>query len=251
MRAKKIIFTLVVGGIGGVLIGNFILPFLAERSPFGLTSFFNIFVRPQVETVIKETKITIEPDFWRALVPQAEKSVAVVQYFSSSRALISQSNGIILTNDGIIVVPLNAVPKDFSVIQVFENDKIVSGTLLASDAVNNLALIKIESLNLPILAYSDLSNLTLGQSVLLVGKRIDISKPETYIYDSLISEIDGQVLFLDLEKGQKRWPLSGTLAIDSNGKMAGMVQISNLGHVFVMPYGFLKNILDDYLADRT
>lgn len=252
MKVKKTLFTLIIGGIGGVLLGNLVLPVLVEVDFLGSASFLKIFVRPQVQTVIKETEkvVTIEPDFWKEVVPRTEKSVAFIQYFSSAGILLSQSNGIILTNDGLIAVPLNVVPIKFSAIQVFADDKILKGSLATIDAANNLALIKVETANLTILDSVDLNSLSLGQSILIVAKKIKVNKISTFAHISLISEPDGQVLFLDIERGRQRGQISGGIAVDSESKIVGMVQISNQGQVFVLPHRFLRNILEKYLSQK-
>lgn len=250
---KKILLMLIVGGIGGVLLGNFVLPVLVQADFFGSASFFKIFVKSQVETLVKETErvVTIEPDFWKKVVPGVEKSVVFVQYFSSAGTLLSQSNGIILTNDGLIVIPLSSIPRSFSVVQVFSGDRIIKGTLAVSDPASSLALIKLDASSLPILDFADLNNLVLGQNVLVVGKKIAVNKVSTFTHSSLISEIDNQTLFLDLERGQQRGQISGAAAVDSGGKLAGMIQISGQGHVFVMPHSFLRTLLEKYLSSKS
>lgn len=246
---KKVFWTLAIGGLGGVLLVNIILPALVEADFLGSANFLKILVKPQIQTVIKETErvVTIEPDFWKDVLSRAEKSVVFVQYFSSSGILLSQSNGIILTNDGLITVPLNAIPANVSSIQVFGDDKVLKGALATVDSVNNLGLIKVEASNLPILDFADLDNLALGQNVLVVAKKIRINEINTFAHSSMISELTDQVYFLDLVRGQQRGQISGSLAIDSKGKIIGMIQISNQGQVFIMPNSFFERLLEKYL----
>lgn len=250
---KRILFFLIIGGIGGVLLGNLILPVLVKADFFGSANFFKLFVVSEEQPIIKETEkiITAEPDFWKEIVKKTERSVVLVQYFSSSGKLISQSNGTILTNDGLIVVPLNTVPAIPATIQVFYDDKIINAFLTTTDSANNLALIKADASNLPILDFVDFNDLVLGQNILVVGKKIMISKITTFAHSSLISEITAQVFYLDLERGQQRGPISGALAVDSNGKMTGMIQLSSQGEVFVIPQSFFRGILEKHLNSNS
>ena len=249
---KKILYVLIIGGIGGVLLNNLVLPFFIETNFLNSANFFKIIVKAPAQTVIKETErvVVVEPDFWKNIVPQAEKSVTLAQFFSSAGALISQTNGIVLTNDGLVIVPLNAVPRNLSAIQIFAAGKILKGTLATFDSSNNLALIKVEGADLPILDFTDLGGLVLGQNVLVIGKKIPVNQIQTFAHTSLISEIAGQIFFLDLERGQQRGPISGGLAVDSKGKMVGMIQLNNQGQIFIISHNFFRALLDKYLNSK-
>ncbi len=247
---KRLIFILIIGGIGGVLLNNLVLPVLIEINFLGSANLLKFLVKPQAEIMIRETErvVTVEPDFWKEVVPKVERSTIFVQYFSSAGTLISQSNGITLTNDGLIVVPLNTVPKNFSTAQIFITGKILKGSLATIDSASNLALIKVDDSSLPILDFVDLNGLLLGQHILIIGKKIDVSEVKTFAHTSLITEITGQVFFIDLERGQQRGQISGAPAVDSKGKLIGMIQIDSSGQVFIMPYNFLKDLLEKYLS---
>lgn len=249
---RKILYVLIVGGVGGVLLNNLVLPYFIEINFLNSANFLRFIVKSPVQTVIKETErvVVVEPDFWKEIVPKVEKSVALVQFFSSAGTLVSQTNGIILTNDGLIAIPLNAVPRSFSAIQVFVADKILKGALATFDSNSNLALIKVESGDLPILDFADLGGLGLGQNTLVVGKKIIINQVQAFAHTSLISEITSQALFLDLERGQQRGPISGGAAVDSSSKIIGMVQISSQGQVFIITHNFLRALLDKHLNSK-
>lgn len=227
---KRFISFLVIGGVGGILLNNFVFP---------------SFLKPQIQTVIKEIErvVVAEPDFWKNVVSKSERSVALVQYFSSPGVLVSQSSGIILTNDGLIAVPLNFIPRTLSSIQIFADSKIFSGKLAITDAANNLALVKIEASGLPILDFVPAEDISLGQSLLVLGKKIKINQVNSFVQLSLVKEFDRTTL-LDTESGQ----ISGSALLSANGKLAGMVQVSGQGQVFAVPPAILKNLLDKYLS---
>jgi DNA-binding beta-propeller fold protein YncE len=80
----------------------------------------------------------------------------------SGSGFIIGSDGIILTNNHVI--------QDAQKITVFLGDgSDYPGTVLGRDMVRDLAKIKIEASDLPVLAFGDLSNVSQGQQIVVLG----------------------------------------------------------------------------------
>lgn len=247
MNFKKFLAILIIGGIGGVLLNNLVLPSLIQLNFLGSAGILKFFVKPQIQTVIqnKEKTILIEPDFWKEIIPKTKGSVVLVQYFSGNK-LLTQSNGIILTNDGLISVPLSSVPRGYPFIQVFFDSRVFKAKIVFKDIANNLALIKADEQNLPIFDFADNKDIFLGENLLILGRLFKVNQSKIFIQASMAKEIDDRVIFLDTQKVN----ILGSALINSKGKLAGMVQVNNRGDIFAVKSEILKNLIDKYLKSN-
>jgi len=247
MNFKKFLTILIIGGIGGVLLNNLILPSLIRINILGTANILKIFVKPQIQTIIqnKEKTILIEPDFWKEIIPKTERSVVLVQYFLGN-TLLSQSNGIILTNDGLIAAPLSLAPRGYPIVQVFFDDRILRAKIVFKDSSNNLVLLKIDEENLPIFDFASNQDIFLGENLLILGRIFKVNKSKVFVQTSMVKELDDKVIFLDTQKSN----ILGSALINSKGKLVGMVQINNRGEVFAIRSEILRDLIDKYLKSN-
>ena len=88
-------------------------------------------------------------------------------------------SGVIITNDGYIVTN-NHVVGDANEIEVTLNDKrTFKATLVGKDPSTDIALIKIDAENLPIIPFGDSDNLKVGEWVLAVGNPFNLTSTVT------------------------------------------------------------------------
>lgn len=244
LSLKKLLFVFLVGGIGGVVINNLLLPAFIEADFLGSANVLNVLVKPQIQTVIKtnEKTVVIEPDFWKDVVSQSKDSVVLTQTFTRGR-LIAQGSGIVLTTDGLIATSLNNTPFASSVYQVYFGDNILKGTVVLRDFENNLALIAVEEGGLPVLDFADADSLVLGQTNLIVGKNIRNQGLSVFAQLSFVKEILPEVFFIDTNISKE---LIGSALLSSSGKLIGLVQLNRKNEIFVSPPESLINLIDEY-----
>ena len=100
-------------------------------------------------------------DFFGFLIPQQR-----------SRTFQTSGSGVIIHQDGYIVTN-NHVVQDADSIQVILNDKRrYKARIIGNDASSDIAVIKIEAENLPIVEFGDSDKSKIGQWVLAVGNQI-------------------------------------------------------------------------------
>lgn len=91
-----------------------------------------------------------------------------------SRERKASGSGVIIRQDGYIVTN-NHVVADASKVRVtLNNNKSYDATVVGTDPATDLALIKIEAKNLPVLKFADSDNLRLGEWVLAIGSPYDL-----------------------------------------------------------------------------
>lgn len=91
-----------------------------------------------------------------------------------SRERKASGSGVIIRQDGYIVTN-NHVVADASKVKVtLNNNKSYDATVVGTDPATDLAIIKIEAKNLPVLKFADSDNLRLGEWVLAIGSPYDL-----------------------------------------------------------------------------
>jgi S1-C subfamily serine protease len=86
---------------------------------------------------------------------------------------VGGGTGFVITNDGMIVTNKHVVTDEEAEYTVLMNDeKKYPAKVLARDAVNDLAILKIEAKDLPTVELGDSGNLKVGQSVIAIGNAL-------------------------------------------------------------------------------
>lgn len=110
-----------------------------------------------------------------------EKAIAAV-----SPAIVEVQNvgvglgsGVIIQKDGYIVTNHHVVAKETKLVVVLPDGRTMQAKLIGSDAVDDLAVIKISAKNLPTAPLGDSSKLVVGQTVLAIGNPLGIANTVT------------------------------------------------------------------------
>lgn len=91
----------------------------------------------------------------------------------SQKQVVGGGSGFIITTDGLILTNKHVVGDDTAEYAVTTNDgKQYPAKVLALDPVNDLALIKIEAKNLPIVVLANSDTIAIGQTVVAIGNTL-------------------------------------------------------------------------------
>ena len=86
---------------------------------------------------------------------------------------VGAGSGFIVSSDGLVVTNKHVVSDQSASYTVMTNDeKKYDAKVLAIDQVNDVAILKIEAVNLPVLDLGDSSNLQIGQTVIAIGNSL-------------------------------------------------------------------------------
>ncbi len=86
---------------------------------------------------------------------------------------LGAGTGFIITGDGLILTNKHVVDtQNAKYTVVLNNDEQYDATVIDTDPFNDIALIKIEANDLPIVDFGDSDNLVLGQSVIAIGNTL-------------------------------------------------------------------------------
>lgn len=85
------------------------------------------------------------------------------------REQVGSGSGVIISEDGYIVTNNHVVEGADEVLVTLDNNQEYEGTVIGTDPVTDVALIKIDAKNLPYMTFGNSDDLRLGQWVLAIG----------------------------------------------------------------------------------
>ncbi len=166
-RRQVIIFVLIaffVGAIGSIVIGRFVIPYLATipklQSLNRLATNSPIIVNRREEVQLNEGVNLID------LIKQAGN--VTVSIFDAKNNFLG--NGAVVTSDGLIMTP-NSVIQSQTTVNVTTGDgqKLV-GTVKTQDATSGITLLTIPATGLPTAQFDDAAKLETGHRVIFLGR---------------------------------------------------------------------------------
>lgn len=175
-----ILINLAAGLFGGVA-GFVLLSTSTSKTVQGLRKALNLGTTSSIAVPVHEN-VTLQES--SAVIDAANKvSPAVVaistagqvaDYFANaSTQTVGGGSGFIITNDGLILTNKHLVNDPTAKYQVVLHDgRIFDATVLASDSLNDLAVIKITAKDLPVVELGSSNALQVGQFVLSVGNSL-------------------------------------------------------------------------------
>ena len=190
-------------------------------------------------------------DFFGFIIPQQR-----------ARSIQTSGSGVIIKNDGYIITN-NHVVQDADSIQVILNDnRTYSAKIIGTDASADLAVIKIDAKDLPIIEFGDSDKTKIGQWVLAVGNPFNLTSTVTA---GIISAKARNLNILGNKMNQN--PLeffiqtdaavnpgnSGGALVDLDGKLIGINTAiasntgSYAGYSFAIPSNIVKKITEDIM----
>ncbi|MCK4918854.1 MAG: serine protease [Candidatus Pacebacteria bacterium] len=257
----SVLFVLIVGGIGGITIDRFALPYLLFKYP-GLNQYEflkKVNEGTTVWEVIKEIKISPDEAVTEAIKKVSPSVVEVMEFSSEESSSFYKGSGIILTNDGYIITSIdNITPKEINsedekrnIIKIkLKNEKVYETELIKVNLPTGLAIIKIEENNLPVIALSDSENLKLGETIIVIDSAV--------VTDIVSKFIDDYSLKTTAEEGklvlQKRIKtvnslkntFDGAPVLNTKGEIIG---ISQSGNLFI-PTNEVKDFIDSVMEEN-
>ncbi len=188
-------------------------------------------------------------------------SIPVQQQAGTEEQEVGSGSGFIVSADGMIVTNKHVVSDAAATYTVYmTNGKKFPATVLARDAILDVAIIKIQATGLPYLALGDSDALKLGQSVIAIGNALGQFQNSislgivSGLSRSIVAGQPGNTEALDhviqtdaaINLGNSGGPL-----LDTNGRVVGIdtaiVQDSqSIG--FALPINAIKTVIDSVRA---
>jgi serine protease Do len=168
-------------------------------------------------------------------------------------------SGVIISEDGYIVTNNHVIEfADEVEVTLFDNRQF-QATIVGTDPKTDMAVLKIEAENLPVLKYADSNKAKVGQWVLAVGNPLELTSTVTAGIISakgrdinIISGQDAIEAFIQTDAAVNPGNSGGAL-VDAQGNLLGInTAIATRtgyfsGYSFAIPVNIMKKIVDDII----
>ena len=180
-------------------------------------------------------------------------------FAQTPRDQVGLGSGVIIRPDGYIVTN-NHVIAGADVIEVtLENNKVYPATLVGTDPATDIALIKIEAEDLPVVPMGNSDDLRLGEWVLAIGSPYDLRSTITAGIVSAkgrsMPNYDGQYRvesFIQTDAAVNPGNSGGAL-VNAAGELVGIntsiisLTGSYAGYSFAVPVNIVSKVVDDFI----
>lgn len=240
---KKIFYLfliLVVGGFGGLLAEHLLLPYLAKIPVFSNLEFIRqisngtTIINPTERIYVAENTVIEE-----AIDRIGPRLVSVESYYQGS--LTNRGAGFIVASDGLIVTNNDLIPSWASQYLVWRNGHSIAGEVIKRDVENNLALIRIEENNLPVVSFADLDKIRLGERIILAARQTKEENFSLFVNLGIVRALNNGILKINFEESN---PLAnGSPLINLKGEVIGLNLIENQKLTETIPVNKLKDFI--------
>jgi len=172
---------------------------------------------------------------------------------------VGLGSGVIIRSDGYIVTNNHVISGADQIEVTLENDKVYPATLVGTDPATDIALLKIEATDLPIIPMGNSDDLRLGDWVLAIGSPYDLRSTITAGIVSAkgrsLPNYDGQYRvesFIQTDAAVNPGNSGGAL-VNTSGELVGIntsiisLTGSYAGYSFAVPVNIVSKIADDFI----
>jgi S1-C subfamily serine protease len=215
--------------------------------------------------------VLAQPGDIRTILTKVEPAVVRIDVTSDPNAVDSQSGtgtGFVVSPDGVIVTNAHVVNAETEkaaseVIVTLANGDTARGQVVGEDAAQDLAVVKIDRTNLPVVQFGDSDALQVGDAVVAIGNALGITGTPT-VTSGIVSglgrtvRVSSQETLVDaiqtdaaINPGNSGGPL-----VDVNGRVIGInTAIADPGSAnnvgFAISISSARPVLADLRAGRT
>ncbi|WKY48265.1 trypsin-like peptidase domain-containing protein [Eubacteriaceae bacterium ES3] len=245
----------IIGGliVGGAFLAFFTLNGSADTVVEGATQ----------QIVVSDSNADSVVEAVAQVVPQSvvgiETTVTTMTVMGAAEGT-SVGSGFILTSDGYIATNHHVVEGGSTITVSLDDGSTYEGDLIWSDSVLDMAIIKIDAKDLPVLELGDSDDISVGELAVAVGNPMGLNFERT-VTSGIVSALNRSIpldngLAEDLiqtdasiNEGNSGGPL-----VNKNGKVIGINTYklsSGEGMGFAIPINILKPILNEIVATGT
>ena len=260
MKNIKIAFYIFIGGFSLLLIQSLLLTpsyanddIIIESEKSEINSYINFEKAAEisVKSVVHIKSKYLQDEIYRYYDPFYGN-----RYFNNPKEKVASGSGVIISKDGFIITNMHVINEAEEVEVVLNDKRTFNAKIIGLDPNSDLALLKIESSELPFLKFANSNDLKIGQWVLAVGNPYNLNSTVTAgIVSAKSREInilnDGGIeAFIQTDAAINPGNSGGAL-VNTNGDLVGINTAihsstgSYTGYGFAIPSNMVKKIIKD------
>lgn len=260
---------LVLGGIGGVATERYVFPKLSSYDFFSKFDFIKK-TNENVTVINKTEKVMVqEEDSINKIASQAETTVvniiSVPDNTSSIESASQNGTGVIVTGDGYVVTYRDAILETDASYKILTFDGVVhDAQLVGVDNYSNLAFLKMDGSNFPVIAFSNSDDFRPGKKMIAIGNAFE--EYQNRYSAGLLSNLNktfnlsGKTVssseklegVFEVDFDNQEEYLGGPI-IDYNGDLVGIigkVELDNKNKYFQIPANSVKSAMTIALEEN-
>ena len=177
--------------------------------------------------------------------------------YSMPRESVGSGSGVIITPDGYIATNNHVVANGEQIEVTLNDNKTYKAKLVGADPVTDVALLKVDAENLPVIPFGDSDSLRLGEWVLAIGSPFNLRSTITAGIVSAkgrsLPDMSGEFKiesFIQTDAAVNPGNSGGAL-VNTRGELVGINTAiasntgSYTGYSFAVPVSIVKKVIDD------
>lgn len=181
------LFIFIVGGIGGVFFDRFAVPILDGVWPFSFI-FAEPIMEPGVTVMNRKEEITVRENVaLEKAIEKTLKTVVKVEALSARGTLQKEGTGILVTNDGLVLVPYDLVKQ--GVVYVVADGARHEAGIFKKDSERNLAILMLKEGRFPAASFGDAAKLKLGERIFLLGFGVEEAGSYPFALEGIVKSL--------------------------------------------------------------
>ncbi|MDA9556356.1 outer membrane-stress sensor serine endopeptidase DegS [Vibrio sp.] len=169
-------------------------------------------------------------------------------------------SGVIVSEKGYIITNYHVISQADQIIVALQDGRIEAAQLVGKDRRTDLAILKIQSQNLPVIPLNSSHNPEVGDVVLAIGNPYNLGQTTTFGIISATGRssisADGRQSFIQTDAAINKGNSGGAL-VNSKGELVGIntasfqqaTDIETYGISFAIPYTLAATIMEKIIAD--
>jgi S1-C subfamily serine protease len=227
----------IVGGFGGVFLDRFFIPILGEVWPFSLV-FPSQPVESGVTVINKKEEITVRENVaLEEAIEKTLKSVVKIEAISSRGTLLKEGTGVLVTNDGLTLVPFDIVKQGVPYVVINKGER-HEAKVFKQDTERNIAILVLKEGRFPTASFGDEKKLRIGERIFLLGFEAKEAGSYPFVLEGFVRSLQGEVFDVSMYDFSAHGAPIFTIA----GDLVGISFIEGK-KFFVLPIGAIRSFL--------
>ncbi|OEF25489.1 outer membrane-stress sensor serine endopeptidase DegS [Vibrio rumoiensis] len=169
-------------------------------------------------------------------------------------------SGVIVSDKGYIITNFHVVAQADQIVVALQDGRVSSAQLVGSDKQTDIAVLKIEMGNLPVIPQNTSYKAKVGDIVLAIGNPYNLGQTTTFGIISAIGRssvsTDGRQAFIQTDAAINKGNSGGAL-VNTRGELIGIntasfqqaTDLETYGISFAIPYALANKIMTKIIAD--